>query len=245
MAANNLRILYADKLIGVSGGTSPTNLLNDYKSQTSYSDTFTLTTTSITGQVAIVAVLAETTTTVTMEVVTSITSGEYIESTTSAVSEISEIGYGGGKYITVYLNLYSEPITTFTVNFDSSVKVSRFIVGNYWSPTYNTSFGMQAGFEDTSTSERLQSGDLYSTPGPRHKVLSFELPNLTDSDKFRLFDIVKLIGKSKPIFISLFPSDSDKEREQIYSIYGKFTNLPSLTYSMFTKYVSSLQIEEF
>lgn len=239
MAQNNLRILYANKLTNATGGLAPSNLLNDFKSQTSTSSTFTLTTSSLTGKVAVVALLAETTASITMTV----NGTAEVESTYSLISSPGTLGYGGGKYVVVYLTL-AAATTSFSVTFSSAVKVSRFIVGNYWSPTYNTSFGVQVGYEDLTTTERLQSGDLYNTPGPRHKTLSFSLDYVTDAEKFKLFDIVKLLGKSKPLFVSVFPEDTDVEREQMYSIYGKFTNLPSITYAMFTKYTSSLQLEE-
>lgn len=236
----HLRIIPYNALTSATaGGVSAPNLLNDYKSQTATGSSFQLTTAGISGNIAIVAMLPETLGSITMTVSSSNTT----ESTTSSFANRGTIGYGGGKYVVVYLNLPAST-SSFTVTFSSSVKVSRFIVGNYWSPVYNTSFGMQVSYEDLSTSERLQSGDLYTTPGPRHKVLNFELPYLTDSDKFKLYDIVRNAGKITPIFISLFPEDADKEREQMYSVYGKFVGLPSLTYSMFTKYTSNLQLEE-
>lgn len=239
MATNNLRIVYANKLTAATGGSTPQNLLNDYKSQTSTATTFTLTTSSLTGKVAVVAMLSETTSSVTMTVNSTSTT----ESTTSTISSSASIGYGGGKYVVVYLTL-AAATTSFTVTFNTSVKVSRFIVGNYWSPTYNTSFGISVGYEDQSSTERLQGGDLYTTSGPRHKTMSFDLQYVTDSEKFFLFDLVKQLGKSKAIFVSAFPEDSDKEREQMYSIYGKFSSLPQISYAMFTKYTSSLQLEE-
>lgn len=237
--ANNLRIVYVNQLTAATGGASPQNLLNDYKSQTDTSNTFTLTTNSISGDIAIVAILAENTTPVTMTV----NSNSAQETTTSSIATAAPIGQGGGKYVALYFN-QATATTTFTVTFNTSVKVSRFIVGNYWSPVYNTSFGVQVGYDDLSTTERLQSGDLYTIVGPRHKTLSFDLEYLTESDKFKLFDIVKLLGKSKPIFISVFPQNTDKEKEQMYSIYGKFQSIPSITYTMFTKYTSSIQVEE-
>lgn len=239
MAANNLRILYVNQLTAATGGSTPSELLNDFKSRTSTASSFTLTTNSLTGPIAIVAMLAEETGSVTMTV----SGNSNAETTTSSISSSSAVGFGGGKYVAVYYNLASAT-TSFTVTFSKSVKVSRFIVGNYWVPTFNVPFGMQVGYEDTSTSERLQSGDLYSTLAPRHKTLGFELEYLTDGDKFKLFDIIKLIGKSKPIFVSLFPEDTDKEREQMYSIYGKLQNAANISYAMYTKYMSSIQIEE-
>jgi hypothetical protein len=244
MSSNNLRILYVNKLTAATGGLTPSNLLNDYKSQTSTSEAFTLTTSSLTGPVAVIAVLAEDTSATTMAVTTANGSGSDAETTTSLISNTSTVGYGGGKYLAAYFTL-SANTTTFTVTFGKSVKVSRFLVGNYWSPTHNTSFGISVGYADATSSQRLQSGDQYITPGPRHKTLSLSLEYLTDAEKFRMFDIVKLLGKSNPLFVSAFPADTDVEREQMYSIYGRFSNLPNITYSMFTKYTTQLEVEEF
>ena len=239
MAANKLRILYANKLSAAVGGASPSNLLNDYKSQTSSANSFTLTTTAISGPMAVIAMLAEDTQSVTMTV----SGTSNVESTVSQVVSTSPVGYGGGKYIAVYFNQVAS-VTSFTVSFSKVVKVARFIVGNYWEPTYSAPFGMQVTYEDTTTNDRLQSGDLYSNLGPRHKVLSFELEYLNDVDKFKLFDIMKQIGRAKPIFVSLFPESADKDREQMYSIYGKFQSIPTISYAMYTKYTSSVQLEE-
>lgn len=140
--------------------------------------------------------------------------------------------------------IYLDVATSFTVTFSSSVKVSRFIIGNYWSPQYNTSYGIELGYEDTSDYERLQSGDIYTTNGPRYKYLSFELSYLTEAEKFTMFDIIKTIGKSKPLFVSIFPEDSDQEKEQMYSIYGKVSDMPALSFVMFSKYTSSIRLEE-
>jgi hypothetical protein len=153
------------------------------------------------------------------------------------------VGYGGGKYIVKYYTLASST-TSFTVTFSSSVKVSRFMIGNYWSPKYNTNFGVQVGYEDATTSERLQSGDLYTTIAPRNKTLQFDLQYMDESDKFQLFDIYRSIGKTKPVFVSVFPEDLDKQKEQMYSIYGKFNTLSNISYIMYSIYSSSLQLEE-
>lgn len=239
MATNNVRIIHTNQLTAATGGASPSNLLNDYKSRTSTASSFTLTTNSISGPIAIVAMLAEDTGAVTMTV----SGNSNVESTTSAVTTSAPVGQGGGKYIAVYFT-QGTAATSFTVTFSKSVKVSKFIVGNYWAPTYNAPFGMQVGYEDTTSTDRLQSGDLYSVVGPRHKVMTFELEYLTETDKFKLFDIIKSIGKSKAIFVSVFPQNSDKEKEQMYSIYGKFQNLSNISYAMYTKYTSSVQLEE-
>lgn len=239
MAQNNLRVVANNQITQVNG-SSTANSINDYKSQTDTGTTFTITTTSITGPLAVVAVLAEATGSVTMTV-----SGQTAEAETTTSNFTGQtVGYGGGKYIAKYFTRTSTT-TSFTVTFSQSVKVSKFVIGNYWSPKYNTGYGVQVGYEDTTTSERLQSGDLYSTPGPRHRTLQFDLQYMDESDKFQLFDIQRSVGKLRPIFVSVFPEDSDKQKTQMYSIYGKFVNLSPINHYTYTLYSSSLQLEEF
>lgn len=235
----NLRIVYANRLTQVAGSsTHPTT--NDYKSQTSTGTSFVLTTSSVSGNIAVVAYLPEHTGSITMTV----TGFPAVTETTTSASTSLASGYGGGKYVVVYISGASAR-TSFTVTFSASVKVSRFIVGNYWSPQHNIPFGITTGFTDTSTSERLQGGDLYSTPGPRHKTMQFQLEYLTDSDKFEFFSILKSTGKLGCMFVSAFPEDSDKAREQMYSIYGKLTQLSAISYAQYTRYTSSIELEEF
>ena len=240
--SNNLRILYINTLISATaGGSSATNLLTDLKSQTSTGSSFVLNTSSLSGPVAVVAILAENPGPVTMTVAgqTSL-----IENTTTAVSS-NTAGYGGIKYLAKYFTLASST-STFTITFNKTVKVSRFLVGNYWEPKYNTSFGISIGYEDATQYDRLQSGDLYATIAPRYKTMSFELQYVDSTEKFKLYEILRGIGKTKPMFISAFPDlVEDQDQEQMYSIYGRLTNLPPISYRMFSMYQSQFEVQEF
>lgn len=240
MAGNNLRIITSNKITAVNGSTTA-NSLNDYRTRYDTGTTFTLTVANISGNVALAAVLTERTSSITMTVTYNTTNVAVSDTTSSNYT--TSAGFGGGKYITAYFTVPSG-VTSLTITFSASVNVSRFIYGNYWSPVYNTSFGVQVGYDDASSSERLQSGDLYSTIAPRHKTMQFDLQYMDESDKFKLFDIYRALGKAKPLFVSVFPADTDKEKEQMYSIYGKLTNLNGISYVMFTMYASSLQLEE-
>jgi hypothetical protein len=152
--------------------------------------------------------------------------------------------YTGGKYVTVYLDLGTTSTTSFTVSFSSSVSVSRLIIGNYWSPVYNTSYGVQIGVQDNTDYIRLQTGDLYSVLGSRNKTMQFDLQYLTAADKNYLFDIMRSVSKTKPIFVSVFPGSNDPEQEQLYSIYGRVSTPAQISYAMFSMYSSQLQLEE-
>lgn len=238
MASNNLRIV-TNNAVTLVGGLSTAKSLNDYKSQFDTGTTFTITTSALTGPVVIVAMLTEAVGSVTMTV----TGQTAVTESTASVFTGQTAGFGGGKYIAKYFTP-TAGTTSFTVIFSASVKVSRFIIGNYWVPKYNTGYGVQVGYEDASTNERLQGGDLYTTVAPRNKTLQFDLQYLDESDKFQLFDIVRSLGKTKPLFVSVFPEDSDKQKEQMYSMYGKFNSLPNISYAMYSMYSSSIQLEE-
>lgn len=245
MAANNLRIIYSNKATAVSGtfiGNS-SNLLNEYKSSTATLNAASFTVTAVMPSgtpIGIVLLLAETTGSISMTV-----SGTGVSASASdtSVGSSSVTGFGGEKYLAAYCTT-SATTGTITITIPSGTKISRVIVGEYWSPVFNTPFGLSVGYNDASTQERTQSGDLYTINAPRNKVLTFSLPNLTDSDKFKFFDILKSYGKRTPIFVSLFPSDTDQEKEQMFSIYGKFTDLTTITHSMWTIYSSSISLEE-
>lgn len=235
---NNLRVLLDNKVMQING-SAVSKAMNDYKSQYVMSQSFSVDTSPVQGPVAIVVMLSEKVNSVTMTV-TGL--GQVTESTTSSFLG-QGIGFGSGKYVVLYTTI-SNAITSFNIQFSESVKVSKILIGNYWSPKFNTSFGVQVGYDDNTVYDRLQSGDLYVTPSPRNKTLSFDLQYLDETDKFTLFDIFKSIGKSKPVFISIFPQDANQEKEQMYSIYGRLRDISNISYVMYTIYSSSLQLEE-
>jgi hypothetical protein len=130
-------------------------------------------------------------------------------------------------------------------NINQYIEASRIIFGNYWSPKYNTSYGMSAGTTDLSTSVRTEAGDLITSNAPKFNTLSFDLKWLTSSDRAVLNKVVRLLGAQKPLFVSLFPDNSaDWEKEQLYQIYGKIPNIPGIDHSIFEMYSSQLELEE-
>jgi hypothetical protein len=131
------------------------------------------------------------------------------------------------------------------VNINQFIECSRLIVGKYWSPKYNTSYGMTAGTKDLSSSTRSEAGDLVSSVGYKFSTLSFDLKWLTKDDRAIVNKIVRTLGTQKAMFVSLFPNNSDDwEKEQLYQIYGKISQLPGIDHSIFEMYSSQLDLEE-
>lgn len=130
-------------------------------------------------------------------------------------------------------------------NINQYIEASRVIFGNYWSPKYNTSYGMSAGTKDLSSSNRTEAGDLITSNAPKYNTLTFDLKWLTATDRAILNKIVRLLGTQKPMFISLFPDNSsDWEKEQLYQLYGKIVQLAGIDHSIFEMYSSQLELEE-
>ena len=121
-------------------------------------------------------------------------------------------------------------------------------MGQYWTPKYNTGYGMTNSMKDLSTHERTESGDLVSQRGPRYSCLTFDLKWLDPSDRIQLTKIMLGNGLPRPLLISLFPDNgtttSQAEMERAHQIYGKMVTLPGITYDMLDIYSTQFDIEE-
>lgn len=157
--------------------------------------------------------------------------------------------YGGGttarRYVTRQTTVRSMIIDlSDAANPDPYIEVSRLIIGDYWSPVYNTSFGISLGIVDNSEHSRTQAGNLLTEVGSLHKTLSLELNYLTNTDRNTLFTILRTNAKRRALYVSVFPEDDDPNKEVIHQIYGRLTNVASITHPQFSVYASSLDIEE-
>lgn len=156
--------------------------------------------------------------------------------------------YGGGTCARVWfpkVTCTSIVIEIIDTNVDRFVEISRLVVGDYWSPTYNTEFGLSTTLKDLSTSERNESGDLVTNRGARFNSMSFDLNWLKPTDRFELLKILKGNGTAKPLFISLFPdNDTDWSKEQAHQIYGKLSQLGSISHPIYNMYSTQIEIEE-
>jgi hypothetical protein len=163
--------------------------------------------------------------------------------------------YGGGTYARVWLSDTTayrywniEIIDTRPAGTGYYIEVSRLIMGQYWSPKYNTGYGMTNSMKDLSTHERTESGDLVSQRGPRYSALTFDLKWLDPSDRIQLTRIMLGNGLPRPLLISLFPDNgtttAQAEMERAHQIYGKMVTLPGITYDMLDIYSTQFDVEE-
>ena len=165
---------------------------------------------------------------------------------------VNSYSYGGGNYGRVWVPTVSQGDCTSllieivdTQNQNPYIEVSRLVIGSYWSPTYNTSFGLSSGVKDLSVSKRSDAGDLVTTRGTMYRTLNFDLRYLTPSDRLQFSKIMRGNGLSKPLLISIFPDNStDWDKEQAHQIYGKLSQLTDITHPIFEMYSSNVTIDE-
>lgn len=163
-------------------------------------------------------------------------------------SGVAAYSFGGGSYGRAWFNTATgrriDVTITDSANPQGYIELSRLVVGAYWSPTYNTSFGIQLGFLDTSEQVRTESGNLITQNGTVHKTMTFDLSWLIEKERVKMLSILRGNGLRKPLFVSVFPQDSSIEKEQNYQIYGKLNSLNDITHPIYTVYSTSISIEE-
>lgn len=175
-------------------------------------------------------------------------SSSNVWSPNAAVSGINTYAFGGGTYARCFMpntTCSSMSIEIIDSSQPSSyLEFSKMIVGEWWSPVYNTGFGMQAGHKISSSNQRVEAGDLVTTRGTMSRTLMFDLKYMIDTDRDTLLGIIRSHAVNKSIYVNLFPDDDDPGKEYTYQIYGKLTQLNSIQHSIFTIYASQVELEE-
>lgn len=118
---------------------------------------------------------------------------------------------------------------------------SRLIMGRAWRPNRYSSNGISITQDDTSTVVKTNSGNVVIDSGYKSHNLSFNIEYMEETDRAELVKILKLVGASKNVFISIFPSTASRLRDD-YSIYGRVTKSP-LTYEMYGFYNYTVNVE--
>lgn len=165
---------------------------------------------------------------------------------------VNSFSYGGGNYGRVWipLTLQVAACTSLLIEIVDSqnqspyIEASRLVVGPYWYPKYNTSYGLSSTTKDLSAHTRTESGDLVTNRGINYRSIKFDLTWLTPTDRLEFNKILRG-GLPRPLLISLFPDNSsDWEKEQTHQIYGKLSQLPDLVHPMFEMYSTTIDFEE-
>jgi hypothetical protein len=161
---------------------------------------------------------------------------------------VVDFGYGAFVYASLFFTggsvrkLYIEIADS--GNSSGYIEAGRLICGYYWEPTFNADYGIQLGFDDQSNNSRNNAGDLLSDVKPRFKNMTFSLGNFSAADREKIMRMLRINGTSNGIYFTIFPDDSDKNKEQDYQIYGKLAQNPMITMPWFDRFSGSFTINE-
>ena len=154
--------------------------------------------------------------------------------------------FGGGVHFPVFFNAATvkkfEIIVTSSGNPDGYIEVGRVLIGNAWSPEHNAEYGATIGHVDDSEINRTAGGQYVDRRG-MHKTISFDLRYLSDSDRSELSSIVRRNGKRSPVFLSMYPDETD-EIFQNGNLFGYFRDPAQFEHVMHSAHDTKVDIDE-
>jgi hypothetical protein len=267
----NLRVIYdnaADRATLSTSATAAnldaTKLVTDIKSDVCRSTTtsLTITATWTSPETISAAVLAFTNctdnATITVSAYTLTGDSTPVYSTTVVASRgglvanrgVNNFAYGGGIYARCW---FDAPVSitklvitlTDTNNPQGYVEVGRLILGNHWAPVVGVEQSNTAlAVNDTSEQTRTYSGDMHITVKPRFRKQTLSMPSLDKNDRVFLWNILWNNSMVKPVFISLFPNNTDQQLEQAHQLYGRLAASVAMSTPYFNFMAAKLDIEE-
>jgi hypothetical protein len=162
---------------------------------------------------------------------------------------VNSYAYGGGMNATLWFNPI--PVQKLVIdlvdtnNTNGFIEAGKIVVGAYWEPTVNCQYGAQVTPMDMTTNTRTDAGDLRSNRGPQYKKLSFSLAYLPKTDRDMAWRILRGNGMFKPVFVSLLPgSTDDTVGEQLFSVYGKLSQMSDIKFTFANQFDTQIEIEE-
>lgn len=267
----NLRVVYdnaADRAslttTAVVSGLTGANLLNDVKSKVcrsiGTSITITLTWTNAETISVVAACFTNLSTSATMTVngytntgdTTAVysSSGSCAQGSMVANKGVNNFAYGGSAYGRMWLSSSIavkklEVIISDSTNPSGYIEIGRLVVGNHWAPTVGADVsGTTMTLVDTSQQFRTDGGDMYLTAKARYRKQVLSLPSLNTVDRAKMWNILWNNGAVKPLFISLYPNNSDSALEQAHMLYGRLTANPAMSTPYYNVMAATVDIEE-
>lgn len=123
------------------------------------------------------------------------------------------------------------------------MQAGRVYLGQYFSPARNFSLGGKLRWEDDTTQERTDGGTLRSDTREPYRVVTFDWAELVEADRAALAEILRINGKSRDLFVALYPEDiGTKGRD--YSFAAKIIQMPDLTGNIPLNFTSQLVLGE-
>jgi hypothetical protein len=163
---------------------------------------------------------------------------------------VNYFAYGGGIYARCWID-QRVPAAKVVITLSDSgnpqgyVEAGRLIVGDYWLPVIGAEQGNTTmSLNDMSEQQRTYGGDMVVTVRPRFRKQTISMPSLDTNDRAKMWSILWNNGMTKPLFVSLYPNNSDNKLEQAHMLYGRLSTNPVMQTPYFNYQAAKLDIEE-
>lgn len=161
---------------------------------------------------------------------------------------VNNFPYGGFVYGHVYFATTPGQKLVITVsdpgNAAGYIEAGRLIAGKYWSPANNPAYGPQLAPLSNSPAHRDGAGNLRAERRPTARKLRLDLNRIVAAaDRDGVYSMLRGNGAALPVFLSLYPQDSDAAKEQEHEIYGRLSD-SALSLPSVGIFAAPLEIEE-
>ena len=123
------------------------------------------------------------------------------------------------------------------------IQAKRLLLGPYFEPLVNVSYGLQLYWQDNSEQRRTQGGSLRTDVRVRYRCLQGDLSYLSFTERALAMDTLRQIALRTETFVSVFPGVGGA-LERDYSLLGKFTSMPQFTHNQPGSHSARLAIDE-
>ena len=104
---------------------------------------------------------------------------------------------------------------TDTANPDGTFMAGRLYVSDALQPTYNYDYGAADGFDDSSTIDETDGGQLIPNDGTNRPVLEFVLNTATESERHTVREINRKRGASKDVLVVTDPEAATNPHDHV------------------------------
>lgn len=148
-------------------------------------------------------------------------------------------------FFSVLTNRYWRLTFNDAANTNPYIEVGRIFLGDYWEPAATILRNWAIKVIDKSEVQRSVGQQKWTNQKEVITQLAFQLPPLNETDAIKNFlNIVRRIGLSRDIFVSLMPEASAVYRE-VTGLYGRFVNIAGIaSVSSFVYDTGSVIFEE-
>lgn len=151
----------------------------------------------------------------------------------TAAQAASAYAYGGGVDAVLYFPETSFKSWRFVVddpsNLAAYVEASYLMLGQYWSPTYDVDAGMGVQLRDSDVQKRSAAGSLRARAGVKWRELPLDLSLMPLADLKTLLRALRSLGRSKPLFVAVYPEDDDTTLDAETRMVGMLTEESEFT----------------